>query len=349
MTEDYNSPQSVYWALKSLIVVGLTKDHPFWTEQETMYPALDERPNLRSLKAPRQILCRGNHHFMLSTSQFSGLPFKAAAAKYGKFAYSSAFGFSVPTGQASLEQIAPDNMLALSKDGTQTWASKYKCEDAEYSTATLFADTVEKFEIAKVRWYPWVERSLEVTTTVIPPTMLWPDWHIRIHRLQAPQTLHRVFTAEGGFAIYGRCRTSGLVPPAIPVGELDNVTSVGDVEGIVQSENSVLILSHAGVSGVTVDVLDPSHGSTTVSPFKPDPNTNLMTPRTLIPMVEHKIEKLQPGQEMVLVTKIFAIPSTTASSNPTKGKSLRELWEDKPQITHELSGPLERNCISLRF
>ena len=34
LTEDYNSPQSAYWALKAFVVIGLPGDDPFWTEPE---------------------------------------------------------------------------------------------------------------------------------------------------------------------------------------------------------------------------------------------------------------------------------------------------------------------------
>ncbi|MBE3048159.1 DUF2264 domain-containing protein, partial [Candidatus Bathyarchaeota archaeon] len=39
MSEDYNSPQSPYWALKTLIAVALSEDNDFWTAEEAPYPA----------------------------------------------------------------------------------------------------------------------------------------------------------------------------------------------------------------------------------------------------------------------------------------------------------------------
>jgi hypothetical protein len=39
MCEDYNSPQSVYWCMKSLLVVALPPDHAFWTSQELLLPS----------------------------------------------------------------------------------------------------------------------------------------------------------------------------------------------------------------------------------------------------------------------------------------------------------------------
>lgn len=354
LTENYNSPQSVYWCLKSLVVIGLAKDHSFWKEEETPYPNLDAIPDVKLLRAPRQILCNGNHHFMLSACQFIGIPFKAVAAKYGKFAYSSAFGFSVPSGQANLEQIAPDNALVLSKDGMQTWALKYKSDDAEFATATLITNGVEEgVDTLRVRWCPWFERTLEISTTIIPPTSRWPDWHVRIHRLKVcHRNIARLFTAEGGFAIHGRRKKNGEALPEIPVTLLDGVTEVSDVEGIVQGKDSTLILSHAGASGVVTEILGSSRGEVRhVSAFKPDPNTNLVNPRTVIPLVEHEfIDGLKVGEEVLLMMMVFAIPSDPGIATLHGRGDIREVWEDRPQVTVDgFDRPSASSCIRLQM
>ena len=67
MSEDYNSPQSPYWSLKTLIAVGLAYDDEFWTSETLPYPDFD--PPSQLVRAPQQILCNhalGNHHFMLT-------------------------------------------------------------------------------------------------------------------------------------------------------------------------------------------------------------------------------------------------------------------------------------------
>jgi len=48
-------------------------------------------------------------------------------AKYGKFAYSSSFGFSVPTGPLRIAQQAPDSTLALSDDSEQERWDRAAC------------------------------------------------------------------------------------------------------------------------------------------------------------------------------------------------------------------------------
>ncbi|KAF6819067.1 vitamin H transporter, partial [Colletotrichum musicola] len=111
MSEDYNSPQSPYWCLKTLVAVGLAEDDAFWTAEEAPFPEIPASDSVAVAAGPEQILCNrpeGNHHFLLSPGQFVGWPMKATQAKYSKFAYSSAFGFSVPTGPL-IQQLAPDS------------------------------------------------------------------------------------------------------------------------------------------------------------------------------------------------------------------------------------------------
>ena len=67
-------------------------------------------------------------------------------AKYGKFAYSSAFGFSVPTGALDLQQHAPDSMLALSDDGHgERWVVRREATDVSISDDGVIKST----------WTPW--------------------------------------------------------------------------------------------------------------------------------------------------------------------------------------------------
>ncbi|KAL2878463.1 hypothetical protein SGCOL_006173 [Colletotrichum sp. CLE4] len=140
MSEDYNSPQSVYWGLKSFVVLGLPEDHAFWRCEEKPHPLRVVKPLVllsdstavtRKQSGPklvkvvwpaRHILCNGpEHFFLLSSGQMTKKSFKGREANYGKFAYSSAFGFSVPTGTL-LSQLAPDSTLAASIDEGESCA-----------------------------------------------------------------------------------------------------------------------------------------------------------------------------------------------------------------------------------
>lgn len=73
-------------------------------------------------------------------------PQRNDAAKYGKFAYSSSFGFSVPTGSYGLEQLCPDSTLALSDDPDRTrWTVRRECEDVR----------IDRNGVIRSTWRPW--------------------------------------------------------------------------------------------------------------------------------------------------------------------------------------------------
>jgi hypothetical protein len=333
LTEDYNSPQSVYWALKALIVVSLAENNVFWTEPEAPYPCISVHNASILAPSPQQILCNhpdGNHHFMLSFSQFIGLPFKGALAKYCKLAYSSSFGFSVPNGPNSLGQLAPDSTLVFSRDGGETWAVKYKSSNAEFGKLSVFGTD---HLIGSVSWYPWADHSVLVRTTMIPPTSRWPDWHVRIHQIKAARSTSRLFLAEGGFSVNGRQQSNHQELPELAPESLRTHISVGNAEGVVTTNRSVLIISENGASGISTETLSVTVGKTSAVAFKPEPNTNIMEPRTLIPLLEHDIAHgLAEGQEIVVVAKVFAI-STRANGGLDKEKlDWPQRWLDEPSI-----------------
>ncbi|KAJ3551324.1 hypothetical protein NM688_g4770 [Phlebia brevispora] len=117
MTENYNSPGSPYWCCKSFITLSLPLSHPFWASPEESYPA-SLLNTVKVLKHPFHIACSlSGHTYILSSGQQCSYPVKNSAAKYGKFGYSSAFGYSVAVGNGTLEEAGGDGALALSDDG----------------------------------------------------------------------------------------------------------------------------------------------------------------------------------------------------------------------------------------
>ncbi|KAJ1324643.1 DUF2264 domain-containing protein [Microdochium nivale] len=380
MAEDYNSPQSPYWALKSLIAIALPPGDPFWTAKEQPYPQLErqtcqqtgdssgETPTgVAFLRGPQQILCNhhlASHHFMLTPGQFVAWPMKANQAKYCKFAYSSAFAFSVPTGPL-IQQIAPDSCLALSRDGGETWAVKWKCDEVQVSTVQIGQ---QQLPVVSVNWYPWADRAVVVTTTLIPPGNAWPDWHVRVHRIFVHDDLKSLHTIEGGFAINDRQKADGRSLPLYEAGDGDadqsllrQSTRVGDLEGVFKQPDSVLVASSAGMSGVVSHppklVSDPSGASsfgdsmlsasaqhsTEAYALKPDSNTNLAYQRTLIPALEHGFSKgLARGTEVVLRQSFFAIAAPRSqrdddahikqSPGETAGRSILDRWKHVPDV-----------------
>jgi hypothetical protein len=177
MAEDYNSPGSPYWALKYFLPLALSEEHPFWQAEEQPQPDL---PATHTQPHAGMTLCRdGDHVFALSCGQHA-LWARHGEAKYAKFAYSTAFGFSVPAGRRGLNQGAYDSTLALSEDGVHYRAHEQPI-DARQEGETLYS-----------RWQPWPD--VEIETWLIPRL----PWHIRIHRIN---TARRLISAEGGWAV----------------------------------------------------------------------------------------------------------------------------------------------------
>jgi hypothetical protein len=128
------------------------------------------------------ILCRapaGRHVVALASGQHEPW-IRHAGEKYAKFAYSTAFGFSVPAGRRGLAQAAADSMLALSDDGEQ-YRVRERPVESRAERGALYG-----------RWRPMP--GVEVETWLIPA----PPWHLRLHRLRTERPL---WSAEGGFAL----------------------------------------------------------------------------------------------------------------------------------------------------
>lgn len=176
--EGYNSPNSPYWAWKSFLILALPKEHPFWTAKEQPLPLLDA---VRTLKHPMMVMQRGSDGYVtaLASGQYAEWEPVHCAEKYGKFAYSSYFGFQAPRSYSSLAQAAPDNMLAFYKDGY--YHVRRRCRTV----------TVEEDRIISC-WQPL--EGVEVETTLIP----FGSGHIRRHVITAAADCVAV---EGGFAL----------------------------------------------------------------------------------------------------------------------------------------------------
>lgn len=177
MSEAYNSPCGPYWATKAFIALSVPQEHPFWSSEEEAEPGL-AAPSVQVV--PRAILYKGGEHTVALNGGQHGLAFRHGAAKYAKFAYSSRFGFSVPSEDRGLEGGCYDSALALSDDGI-----RYRSREGE-----------EGFEIVNgalhFHWRPW--NDVRIETWLLPAA----PWHIRVHVISTGRRLH---AGEGGFAI----------------------------------------------------------------------------------------------------------------------------------------------------
>ncbi len=180
MAEFYNAPGSPAWAMKTLLILALPSEHPFWTSTEEALPELEE---LSIQKHPFMTITRqeqGRHIQAFTAGQYARFEPSFMAAKYEKFACSNVFGFSVPGGEYGLEQGAYDSMLAL-------------CEEDELYRVRRKSESVrvEENGIYSV-WKPW--ENVNIQTWLIP----CGSWHVRVHKIHSERNLTG---GEGAYAV----------------------------------------------------------------------------------------------------------------------------------------------------
>ncbi|CCT75107.1 uncharacterized protein FFB20_08989 [Fusarium fujikuroi] len=307
ISEDYNSRQSVYWCLKSFVVLGLPSDHPFWTVQEEPHPIYGLIPsarhpdNARTFPAPHQIVCHSEeHHYLLSAGQMTTKMFKAREAKYGKFAYSSAFGYSVPTGM-ELHQIAPDSTLTVKLDEDGPWRVRSQPVDVRFDTILIHsAKGRGHLPSTTSTWRPVESVDIAIQTTLIPLTYHYPGWHLRIHRIRGLGAVNGIPWFNCFEMVDSSFAVDALTDAGyhIPANDTSKIKHHGQfAEGYVTEQASVLVKSRRGVSGI-VDLTPSIHlkGGLARDQAKlgrrgyliqADPNTNLVSQKTLIPSIRY--------------------------------------------------------------
>lgn len=181
MAENYNSPGSPYWALKTFLPLALGPEHPFWKEEEQPLP---DMPAVSVQKPAHLVLVReasSGHVAAFNSGHLYTNDHTHTSAKYEKFVYSTAFGFSVPRAEWGLSQGAFDSMLALCEEGENLYRIRRR---------NLESELIDN--VTKSVWKPWA--NVEVRTWTIAGL----PWHIRIHRIETARALD---AAEGGFAL----------------------------------------------------------------------------------------------------------------------------------------------------
>ncbi len=178
MSEFYNSPGSPYWAMKSYFPLALPADHPFWTAEEEA----KAEPGAQTSSAVSGTLtyAAGGARILMPAASEMRHTLRCGAEKYGKFAYSSAFGFSVDIERQGFLVNPFDNMLALSEDCT-TYLIRSQIEDCHVGPDWLYS-----------RWLPGTGVEIETWQIVRAP------WHLRAHRVTVDRPYYAI---EGGFAI----------------------------------------------------------------------------------------------------------------------------------------------------
>ena len=300
MTENYNSPGSPYWACLAFICLAVPESHPFWTSDEES-PG-DAIPKVKTLKHPGHIVSRlGGHWMLLSSGQACSYPMRGSLAKYGGFAYSSEYAYSVPTGHFSLEQYALASQLGLSDDGDEYWKTR---RTNEYAAIEYREDKPVLVSV----WKPFSD--VKIKTILVPPTEEAPNWHLRAHKIEAGR---EVMTADGAFAIcnvnsadgrnlelYDASKCEGTSPKII--GNYDTKTPAGWADG----REGAFAVSKGAVGIKALESSHRQHQGRQANLVNADPNSNLVESRTVIPTLQNTLRK---GETALFVTAVYAKPS----------------------------------------
>lgn len=317
LTENYNSPGSTYWCMLAFAPLAVPDSHPFWSSQEEAYP--DFGPRLvKALPHPRHIVVSsGGHTFLLSSGQACHYPLKATHSKYGRFAYSSYFGYSVSTGAYTLEQVVPESTFALSDDRGETWKMRRAVDDA-------VIENHDGVPVLSSSMKPWSD--VTVQTYLIPPAEGSENWHIRAHRITTGRDLQ---SAEGAFAVYGCREKDGrtLIEPKQPTikGQAQTLLSGSgsSAEGCHAAAAECLVVSSSGAVGI-IELLS-SRKEREGGVLDADANSNLIWARSVLPCL---YADLKAGDTRWFVTAVFALPATVEG---WKGV-WKERWDEKPRV-----------------
>lgn len=177
MAERYNAPGSPYWAMKSFLLLALPDEHPFWAAKPERLPQLDA---VKPLKCADMLMHRSKNDVVAYTPAVCELYGHGhTPEKYSKFAYSTAFGFSVMRSAFVLNEACCDSMLGFIVDDT-VFVRK-KAESHEIGDNSVYS-----------QWSPC--RGIKVTTVITP----CENGHIRRHEIESEIECEAV---DMGFAV----------------------------------------------------------------------------------------------------------------------------------------------------
>ena len=234
MCENYNSPQSPYWAFKAFLPLALPAEHPFWASTEEPCPP---RPDVAVLRHVGMLIANppGDAVALVSGQQIDPVnrPVRLAAQKYAKFAYSARYGFSIESDPSRFSEAVLDNIIGFSDDGLHLRVR-------ERNEEVLLAD-----DILFARWRPFDD--VEVATW-----LYWEDgYHVRVHRVTTPR---RLLATEGGFAV----PAPAGVPDDLRAGPgMAIIQTAADISALVDLSSSVTRLGKVHIAAPNTNLVAP--------------------------------------------------------------------------------------------
>jgi hypothetical protein len=262
---------------------------------------------------------------------------KGTHAKYGAFAYSSAYGYSVPPGLFTLEQYALASQLGLSDDGGEYWKTRRISEYAALEHRRSEDSQRETTPVLVSIWKPFSD--VTIRTTLVPSTEATPNWHIRAHRIENAGSCV-LKTADGAFAIrnarmsdgrqldpYDPVKCEGTQPRII--GNYDLATPAGWASGaagaFAVSDGAVGIRALEPQDEQAAERAQGEGVGRAAMLVNADPNSNLAESRTVIPTLQGAI---RAGETVWYVSAIYAKPSGDGVAK----ESYLDGWNALPHI-----------------
>ncbi|MBW8781892.1 MAG: DUF2264 domain-containing protein [Verrucomicrobia bacterium] len=231
MAESYNSPGSPYWALKALLPLALPETHPFWQAEEAPLPP---RPAVHTVPGAGLILATDPDTRDV-TAITPGQPVldwpRNAPHKYSKAAYSTRFGFAVPSSVTTPVEGGFDSELSLSDDGRF------------FRRRDLCLDATVRDGVAYSRWQPWPD--VKVHSWILADA----TGHVRVHCLRTGRTL---WSMEAGFSVPWTDRTTlrtepGAVQTPAGFSQIRNLSGSREPGHVDLGANSHLLSSLASM------------------------------------------------------------------------------------------------------
>jgi hypothetical protein len=246
LSETYNSAGSPYWAMKAFSALAAPAAHPFWRSDEQPLPA---HPAPVAIPDAGQVACRdGDQAVVLMSRPAVAFDFpEQAAAKYRKFAYSSAFGFSGDVVDI-MGAVHTDSMLALTDAGgnrrVRLGVEEAGVEEAGDGEVMVWST-----------WHPWPDVRIDSVCWAIDASL-----HGRLHLVRTDRDL---IGNESGFAVGW---------------ELDATLLMS--EAVEEDEDRAVLTAETGCSAIQ----GLTSGRTgLVRPLAV--NANLISPRTAVPLL----------------------------------------------------------------
>jgi len=256
--EPYSSAGSPYWCMKYFLALAAPQSHPFWRAEEEPADEFEAaEPRVRSVARAGMVLQRDASQVVMLSAGQSEPYWSNGPAKYGKFAYSSLFGFSVEHAETAPHHGVYDSMLALREvDGP--WRAR-----GEPLERSVDGDMIWSV------WLPWPD--VRVETVLVASGM---PWHVRLHRVVTARALA---SSEQGFAL-GR--------DASEAAELmTEISPHGDAARTQSGHGASLILDLARRGAPRASLRARSASVQLASP-----NTSLIWQRTAIPRLSTLLE-----------------------------------------------------------